>query len=76
MASGNQIDVQREERWPGQTESSAQLGSSFKVKHKPWELDSDYSDMEGTCGQPADSDSINKHMAGLESSDEDDDYYW
>ncbi|KAL5508312.1 hypothetical protein ACEPAH_5931 [Sanghuangporus vaninii] len=76
MASGNQIDVQREERWPGQTEASALLGSSFKVKHKPWDLDSDYSDMEGAFGRPVDSEAINKHMTGLNSSDEDDDYYW
>ena len=73
MASGNQIDAQREERWPNQTETSAQLGSSFKVNHKPWDLHSDYSDLEGAFGPPPSSDAISRHMAGLDMSDDDDD---
>ena len=46
MASGNQLDAQREQRWPKQTHRD-QKGSSVKVKFRPWEEESDYSDMEG-----------------------------
>lgn len=44
------IDKQREERWPKATEETLPNGtttSSLKVKFKPWEVDSDYSDTEG-----------------------------
>lgn len=49
MASGNQLDRQREERWPQQTQTSAELGSSVKVTHNPYEEDSDYSELEGAA---------------------------
>lgn len=52
MASGNQLDAQREERWPNQTHAN-QKGTSVKVEFKPWEEDSDYSDMEGAFKGPA-----------------------
>ncbi|EJD01095.1 uncharacterized protein FOMMEDRAFT_141811 [Fomitiporia mediterranea MF3/22] len=74
MAIGNQIDVQREDRWPNQTEGTAETGTSFKVNHKPWDLDSDYSDLEGAFGRPANAEAVEKHLAGL-SDDENDDYW-
>ena len=46
MAGGNQLDAQREERWPGQTESSSIMGTTMKVIHKPWEENSDYTGSE------------------------------
>ena len=49
MASGNQVDRQREDRWPKQTPSSSELGSTVKVVHNRWEEDSDYSDLEGAA---------------------------
>ena len=76
MASGNQIDAQREERWPSQTEASAETGTTFKVVHKPWELDSDYSDMEGAFGRPANPEAVKRHLAGLEGSDNEDGDDW
>ncbi|KAJ7180188.1 hypothetical protein C8R43DRAFT_392132 [Mycena crocata] len=39
MASGPQLDAQREERWPGQTE--------LQVQFKEWENDPKYADLEG-----------------------------
>ena len=48
MASGNQIDVQREERWPNRTEAD----SALKVQFKPWE-EGEYSDTEGIIPMPA-----------------------
>ena len=33
MAGGNQLDVQREERWPNQTASSILTGPTVKVIH-------------------------------------------
>lgn len=76
MASGNQIDAQREERWPNRTEASVEAGNTFKVIHKPWELDSDHSDMEGAFGRPANPEAVAKHMAGLSVSDDEDDDDW
>lgn len=45
MASGNQLDAQREERWPNQTQTT-EKGSSVKVEFKSDE-ESDESDLEG-----------------------------
>ncbi|TFK75817.1 hypothetical protein BDN72DRAFT_785842 [Pluteus cervinus] len=45
MASGGPVDLQREERWPNRTEQQG-----VKVKWKPWEESSDYSDEEGILG--------------------------
>ncbi|THH08648.1 hypothetical protein EW145_g2569 [Phellinidium pouzarii] len=71
MASGNQLDKQRDERWPNQTEGSAETGSTVKVVHLPWDEDSDYSDMEGAFSRPADG-KLEKHLVGLAISDDDD----
>ena len=51
MTSGNQIDRQREERWPQQTQGTSELGSTFKVKHNPYDEDSDYSELEGAASR-------------------------
>ncbi|EPQ59436.1 hypothetical protein GLOTRDRAFT_35133 [Gloeophyllum trabeum ATCC 11539] len=44
MASGDPVDIQREKRWPGHTEGSA---NGVKVQFMPWEEKDDYSDSEG-----------------------------
>ncbi|KAI5124911.1 hypothetical protein M0805_007339 [Coniferiporia weirii] len=71
MASGNQLDVQREERWPNQTEASPGTGSTVKVTHHPWDEDSDYSDMEGAFSHPIDR-NVQQHLSGLSISGDDD----
>jgi len=50
MASGQPLDMQREERWPAQTETNPLGLPGVKVVRKPWEVDSDYDDMEGVFG--------------------------
>lgn len=50
MASGQPLDMQREERWPSQTETNAFGASGVKVLRQPWEVDSDLDDMEGMFG--------------------------
>ena len=47
MTSGPPLDLQREERWPSQTEPNLLGGTSVKVVRQPYEVDSDYDDMEG-----------------------------
>jgi hypothetical protein len=47
MASGSPLDMQRDERWPSQTEQNPLGQRSLKVVRQPWEVDSDYDDMEG-----------------------------
>jgi len=42
MVNGEQLDKQREQRWPDRTNSG-----EVQVQWKPWEMDSDYSDQEG-----------------------------
>ena len=49
MASGNQVDSQREERWPNSTEPSS-TGNGLKVNFPEYVEDSDYSDTEGMFG--------------------------
>jgi hypothetical protein len=49
MASGNQVDIQREDRWPNSTEPSA-IGTGLKVNFPEWMEDSDFSDTEGMFG--------------------------
>lgn len=51
MASGLPLDLQREHRWPSQTEHNALGQQSLKVVRQPWEVDSDYDDMEGVFGE-------------------------
>jgi len=41
MAEGDPLDMQREKRWPNQTNTGVQ------VELQPWQEDSDYSDEEG-----------------------------
>lgn len=53
MASGNQLDAQREERWPNHTEPAPTGAVSMKVKFDPWDEESDFSDMEGAFARPA-----------------------
>ncbi|TDL29582.1 hypothetical protein BD410DRAFT_780030 [Rickenella mellea] len=48
MASGNQLDVQREERWPHHNKGDVITpGSALKVQFNAWEEEEDYSDTEG-----------------------------
>jgi hypothetical protein len=49
MASGDPVDIQREKRWPGHTEGSA---NGVKVQFMPWEEQDDYSDSEGLMPPP------------------------
>lgn len=51
MASGNQLDAQREERWPNQTQTT-EKGSTVKVEFKSDE-ESDDSDLEGAFQGPS-----------------------
>jgi hypothetical protein len=51
MASGKPLDMQREERWPSRTETNPMGAPGVKVARQPWEVDSDYEDMEGVFGQ-------------------------
>ena len=44
MAGGQPLDMQREARWPGQT------NPAIEVEWKPWQDDSDVSDTEGMLG--------------------------
>ncbi len=46
MASGDPIDQQREQRWPGRTNDKP------KIEFEEWEEDSEFDDMEGIFGQP------------------------
>lgn len=41
MAEGDPLDMQREKRWPNQTNTGVQ------VELQPWQEDSDFSDEEG-----------------------------
>lgn len=52
MASGDPVDLQRENRWPGRTGEPTPQGPTkgVKVGFRPWEEDSDYSDTEGMMG--------------------------
>lgn len=50
MASGQPLDMQREERWPSQTETNELGAPGVKVVRKAWEVDSDMDDMEGMFG--------------------------
>lgn len=43
MASGNQVDSQREERWPNQTLTTAKARASLKVMRNSSDEDPDYS---------------------------------
>ncbi len=49
MASGNQLDSQRKERWPhhDKTVMPGEPAPGLKVSFDPFEEDSDYSDTEG-----------------------------
>lgn len=49
MASGNQLDSQRKERWPHHDKvvMPGEPGPGLKVSFDPYEEDSDYSDTEG-----------------------------
>jgi len=44
MAEGDPLDMQREQRWPNQTNTGVQ------VEVKPWQEENDYSDEEGIFG--------------------------
>lgn len=70
MASGNQIDQQQKERWSDKVKPAENMPSTMKVHHHPWEEDSDYSDLEGAYGRPTNSAEVEKHLQGLEISDE------
>lgn len=48
MASGEQIDRQRSDRWPHhEKREPGEPGSGLKVKFDPWEDEDDFSDTEG-----------------------------
>ncbi|KAL5488113.1 hypothetical protein ACEPAI_6221 [Sanghuangporus weigelae] len=46
MASGNQVDAQREERWPSRILGPSDSGSDLKVFYSPEDEDSDFSPSE------------------------------
>ena len=72
MASGNHLDIQREERWPNHTEK-AEPGTtaSLKVNFEPWEEDSD-KELEGMFyRQVIDGKVVQRTPADFEFSDDD-----
>jgi len=73
MASGNQIDAQREVRWPKHTEPAAPgTTASLKVNFEPWEEDSDVDELEGmVLRQVIDGELVEKSFADLDLSDDD-----
>ena len=46
MASGNQLDAQKEERWPSRALGPSNSGSDLKVMYAPEDEDSDFSPSE------------------------------
>ena len=51
MISGEEIDAQRERRWPGRTDSTGVAGGpGVRVQFNRWEEESDISDTEGILG--------------------------
>ncbi|KIJ56794.1 hypothetical protein M422DRAFT_72928 [Sphaerobolus stellatus SS14] len=53
MASADPLDKQRAKRWPGQdSQVKAGGGKSVSVEWKPYQVDSDYDDMEGIFPPP------------------------
>jgi len=51
MISGEEIDTQRERRWPGRTDTTGVAGGpGVRVQFKQWEEESDISDTEGILG--------------------------
>ena len=51
MISGEEIDAQRERRWPGRTASTGVSGGpGVRVQFNQWEEESDISDTEGILG--------------------------
>jgi len=63
MAEGDQLDMQREQRWPNQTTTGVQ------VDVKPWQEDDNYSDEEGIFGFiPANQDTASEQEKEVEKS--------
>lgn len=51
MISNEEIDAQRERRWPGRTASTGVSGGpGVRVEFNQWEEESDISDTEGILG--------------------------
>ena len=51
MISGEEIDTQRERRWPGRTDTTGVGGGpGVRVQFRQWEEESDISDTEGILG--------------------------
>ncbi|TFK55940.1 hypothetical protein OE88DRAFT_1652472 [Heliocybe sulcata] len=49
MASGDPLDLQREQRWPNHTEGAV---NGVKVQFQPWEENDEYDDVEGLMPPP------------------------
>jgi hypothetical protein len=51
MISGEEVDTQRERRWPGRAGNTGVAGGpGVRVKLQQWEEESDVSDTEGVLG--------------------------
>jgi hypothetical protein len=51
MISNEEVDTQRERRWPGRTDTTGfGGGAGVRVQFKKWEEGSDISDTEGILG--------------------------
>ena len=51
MISGEEVDTQRERRWPGRTDTTGVSGGpGVRVQFNQWEEESDISDTEGILG--------------------------
>lgn len=51
MISGEEVDTQREKRWPGRTDTTGVGGGpGVRVQFQQWEEESDISDTEGILG--------------------------
>lgn len=51
MASGADLEAQREQRWPKQAAKFAATNDP-EIEFHPWDEDSDYEDMEGLFPAP------------------------
>lgn len=51
MISNEEVDIQRERRWPGRTSTTGVAGGpGVRVEFQEWEHESDISDTEGVLG--------------------------
>ena len=72
MAGGEQLDMQREQRWPKKTGATAE--SSVKVQWEDWELDPEYEDTQAVLDSLAASGKGYDPYTGQLMEDDESDY--